>query len=63
MWHHQHKIEPIKGGVLMIDIVTYMPPFGFLGAIANSLFIKGQLEAIFDFRKIALEKRFGVYKE
>ena len=63
MWHHQHKIEPIKGGVLMTDIVTYMPPFGFLGAIANSLFIKGQLEAIFDFRKIALEKRFGVYKE
>lgn len=61
MWHHQHKIVPIKGGVLMTDIVTYQPPFGFLGAIANSLFIKGQLEAIFDFRKIALEEKFGFY--
>ena len=59
MWHHQHKIESIVGGVLMTDIVTYQPPFGFLGAVANTLFIKKQLEQIFDFRTIALEKRFG----
>ncbi len=33
MWHHQHWIEPCEtGGVLMRDIVTYQPPFGFLGA-------------------------------
>lgn len=62
MWHHQHKIEAIEGGVLMTDIVTYQPPFGFLGAIANILFIKKQLKAIFDFRTIALEKRFGTYR-
>jgi ligand-binding SRPBCC domain-containing protein len=59
MWHHQHKIEPIEGGVLMTDIITYQPPMGFLGAIANLLFIKRQLQEIFDYRKIALEKRFG----
>lgn len=40
MWHHQHKIEPIEGGILMTDIVTYQPPFGVLGALANKLFIK-----------------------
>lgn len=61
MWHHQHKIEPIEGGVLMTDIITYVPPMGIFGAMANSLFIKSQLKEIFDFRKIALEKRFGVY--
>jgi len=38
-WHHHHKIEPIEGGVLMTDIVTYQPPFGFIGAIMNSLII------------------------
>jgi ligand-binding SRPBCC domain-containing protein len=59
MWHHQHKIEPIDGGVLMTDIITYQPPMGFLGAIANALFIKRQLQEIFDYRKIALENRFG----
>jgi ligand-binding SRPBCC domain-containing protein len=62
MWHHQHKIEPIEGGILMTDIVTYQPPMGILGAIANSLFIKKQLQEIFDYRKIALEKRFGKFK-
>jgi ligand-binding SRPBCC domain-containing protein len=59
MWHHQHKIEPIDGGVLMTDIITYQPPMGFLGTIANALFIKRQLQEIFDYRKIALENRFG----
>jgi ligand-binding SRPBCC domain-containing protein len=61
IWHHQHKIEAIEGGVLMTDIVTYEPPFGFFGAIANSLFIKKQLNEIFDYRMIALEKTFGRY--
>jgi len=61
MWHHQHKIEPIEGGVLMTDIVTYQPPLGFLGAVANSLFIKKQLQDIFDFRTMALEKKFGKF--
>lgn len=62
LWHHEHKIEPIEEGVLMTDIVTYQPPLGILGAIANSLFIKGQLQQIFDYRTVALEKRFGKYK-
>lgn len=61
MWHHQHKIEAIEGGVLMTDIVTYQPPMGILGALAHSLFIKNQLKQIFDYRTIALEKKFGKY--
>ena len=59
LWHHQHKIVAIEGGVLMTDIVTYQPPFGFLGAIANTLIIKNKLKKIFDFRTVAVEKRFG----
>ena len=62
MWHHEHKIEPIEGGVLMTDIVSYKPPFGFLGSIANSILIKKQLKEIFDFRTIAMEKMFGKYE-
>lgn len=59
MWHHEHKIEPIEGGVLMTDIVSYKPPFGFLGSIANSILIKKQLEEIFAYRTVAMEKMFG----
>ena len=59
MWHHEHKIEPVEGGVLMTDIVSYKPPFGMLGSIANTLLIKKQLKEIFDFRTLAMEKIFG----
>jgi ligand-binding SRPBCC domain-containing protein len=62
MWHHQHHIVAIEGGVLMTDIVTYIPPMGFLGAMANSIFIEKQLKDIFDFRHKAVEDKFGVFK-
>lgn len=59
IWHHQHHISEVEGGVMMNDRVDYQPPFGFLGNIANSLIIKKQLNEIFDFRVKALEKIFG----
>ena len=63
MWHHQHFIEEIAHGVIMKDIVSYIPPFGFLGAIANHLIIKNKLEQIFAFRKDTLDKKYGVYNQ
>ena len=61
IWHHEHKIEPIEGGVLMTDIVSYKPPFGILGTLANGLFIRRQLNEIFKYRTTAMEEIFGVY--
>ncbi len=58
LWHHQHFIEPSGTGVLMTDIVTYAPPLGFLGAVANNLFIRKQLDSIFNYRKEAIERHF-----
>ena len=63
LWHHQHFIEEIPGGVLMRGIVSYIPPFGFLGAIANTFLIKSKLEQIFEYRKQALESKYGVYNQ
>jgi ligand-binding SRPBCC domain-containing protein len=62
VWHHEHKIQPIEGGVLMNDIITYKPPLGFLGAIANRILIKKQLDDIFEYRKQALERIFGKFE-
>jgi ligand-binding SRPBCC domain-containing protein len=59
IWHHQHHLEPIENGVLMHDIVSYQPPLGILGNLANKLVINSKLEEIFDYRTIAIEKRFG----
>ncbi len=57
-WHHQHFIEPRGDLVLMKDIVSYKPPFGFLGSVANILFIKKKIQQIFDYRENALRIRF-----
>ncbi len=58
MWHHEHHFREIDGGIEMIDIVSYVPPFGLLGRIANSLFIGKQVRGIFDYRSQVLEKYF-----
>ena len=58
-WHHQHIIEPHSNGVLMTDIVSYKPPMGFIGSIANRIIISKKLEDIFEYRRVALEKLFG----
>ncbi|AEV32103.1 hypothetical protein Oweho_1097 [Owenweeksia hongkongensis DSM 17368] len=59
MWHHEHHLEENKHGVMMKDIVSYQPPFGILGNLANSLFIKKQLKEIFDYREEAVNRYFG----
>ncbi|MGB0776911.1 MAG: SRPBCC family protein [Flavobacteriaceae bacterium] len=59
LWHHQHHIEECEDGILMTDIVSYAPPFGILGRIANSLTIKSKLREIFDYRFNVLEKHFN----
>ena len=63
LWHHQHHFKMIESGVEMTDIVHYRNPLGFLGNIANSLFVKKQLQKIFEYRFKAVEKRFGKWPD
>jgi ligand-binding SRPBCC domain-containing protein len=60
LWHHQHHFKEVEGGVEMTDIVHYKLPVWFLGDIAHGLFVKKQLQEIFDYRFTAVEK---MYKE
>ena len=55
LWHHQHHFKPVSEGIEMTEIVHYKIPFGFLGDIANSIFIKNKLSQIFDYRKKAVD--------
>tara|TARA_B100001778_G_C18442973_1_gene563205 strand:+ start:411 stop:875 length:465 start_codon:yes stop_codon:yes gene_type:complete len=59
LWHHQHILKEVEEGVLMIDIITYQPPLGFIGALLNFLFIKKKVTHIFKFRYNVLEKLFN----
>lgn len=50
VWHHTHRFEENEHGVLMTDDVTYVLPFGIFGQLAHALFVKRQLQHIFDER-------------
>ena len=60
MWHHEHHFEERDGGVFMTDRVSYKIPFGFLGHLAQKLFVKSQLKGIFEFREQAQVMMFGI---
>lgn len=60
MWHHEHWFEELSNGnTLMKDKISYKIPFGFLGHLAQSIFIKKQLKGIFKHRYETLEKLFN----
>lgn len=59
LWHHQHHFKAIEGGVEMTDIVHYKNPLGFLGRIANALFVRKQLQGIFNYRFTKVAALFG----
>lgn len=58
IWHHEHHFKVVEGGVEMTDIVSYSLPFGFLGKFAHWLFVRKQLEGLFDYRFRKVEELF-----
>lgn len=58
-WHHRHRFarETRDGieGTLVSDVVDYEVGFGFLGEIANALFIRNQMRKTFASRQKVLE--------
>ena len=43
----------------MTDIITYAPPMGILGDIANKLFINKKVHNIFNYRKKIIDQIFN----
>lgn len=53
---HHHYFKPIQNGTIMIDVIFFESPYGFLGHMANALFLKRYLKKI-------LNKRNAVIKQ
>jgi ligand-binding SRPBCC domain-containing protein len=62
LWHHQHHFKAIEGGVEMTDIVHYKIPLGFLGRIANSIFVRKKLKKIFEYRFTKTNELLGAWQ-
>jgi ligand-binding SRPBCC domain-containing protein len=54
-WVHRHRFEETPGGTLVTDEVTYQV---LGGALANRLFVAGEVRKIFDYRKARLLELF-----
>ena len=39
-WHHKHIFESRNGGTLMTDVVDYASPFGAIGQIVDTVYLK-----------------------
>ena len=60
LWEHTHEFEPEgENACTMHDRVRYAIPYGPLGDLAHRLFVRRDLERIFDFRRDALAARLG----
>ena len=59
IWHHEHLFRVEGEGVLMIDIVSYKLPFGIIGKLLNTLFIKNKIQDIFNYRFNKLDEIFN----
>jgi ligand-binding SRPBCC domain-containing protein len=53
-WEHTHRFEPAGGGTLARDRIRYRHRLGPLGALAEILFVRRDLERIFDYRREAV---------
>jgi ligand-binding SRPBCC domain-containing protein len=60
LWHHEHVFEPAGEGATVIhDRVRYALPLGPLGALAHRLFVRRDLERIFEFRRAGTAALIG----
>lgn len=58
-WHHQHLFKAVNDGVEMTDLLHYKMPFGVIGKITNTLFVRKKIHDIFDYRYQKLEELFN----
>lgn len=60
LWHHTHTFKALDPDrTLITDEVLYALPLGPLGVIARELFVRRDVEAIFDYRRQVIARLFG----
>jgi len=56
-WRHVHRFEPhAGGGTLLTDEIEYQVPWGRLGGLYDTFFLRWQLRTVFDHRRKVLDR-------
>jgi ligand-binding SRPBCC domain-containing protein len=59
LWEHTHSFQPVAGGTLVRDVVRYALPFGIFGRLAHAVWVRADLNAIFDYRARKVSELLG----
>ena len=59
LWHHEHRFIAEDNGTRIVDEVHYQLPFGVLGTLAHTLKVKRDVETIFAYRTVVVERLFS----
>lgn len=58
LWEHTHTFSDTPQGTLMNDKIHYALPLGPLGRFAHGLFVRRQLQALFEYRETRIRDLF-----
>jgi len=53
---HDHHFKPVANGTIMVDLIHFEAPYGFIGKLANKIFLTKYLNKL-------IEQRNAVIKE
>ena len=53
-FRHEHRFEPVAGGVRMIDDWEHVAPFGLIGRLADRLFLARRMRSLLVTRSAAI---------
>ena len=66
LWHHTHRFEDLPpsgdlpgGGTRMTDQVRYRVGWGVIGRVVTALWVRQDIERIFEYRKQVLASKFS----
>lgn len=57
-FEHQHFFKPTDNGTIIIDIINYETPYGWIGELVNRFYLNNYLEKLILHRNEVI-KRYG----
>ena len=61
-WHHTHNFDQTENGIEITDRVRYIVPFGLFGHFIHWLWIRHDIEQIFEYRRSVIDDLFSTEK-
>ena len=55
-FEHQHFFKPVDNGTIVIDIINYKTPYGWVGTLVNKFYLNSYLEKLIDHRNKVIKQ-------